>query len=83
MSWALVGDSLLIGLEERLSLGKGLGERLLTSLEERKREETDEKYIIKTLLCIVVSVCAYAVITQLHCVLYEYLSCSMAFSVLK
>ena len=32
VSWALVGDSLLTGLDERLSLGKGLGERLLTNL---------------------------------------------------
>lgn len=33
-----MGDSLLLGLEEWLSLGKGLGERLLTNLWETERE---------------------------------------------
>lgn len=32
VSWALVGDVLLSGLDERLNTFKGLGERLLTNL---------------------------------------------------
>lgn len=70
-----MGDSLLLGLEERLSLGKGLGERLLTNLWETERET-------QMLFQLSVSLCGYTAFACVHWV-QAYLSCSMAFSVLR
>lgn len=77
VSCARVGDSLLLGLEDRLSLDKGLEERLLTNLRVKDREATPAHEMISLIRGGGVSQ-----ITDMHCT-QVYLSCSMAFSVLR